>query len=269
MQTAHLGNYPEPAFRPGPQLATLRPEGSPLEGKDGAPNRLAIMQPYLFPYIGYFQLAAAVDKFVFYDDVNFIKNGWINRNRILMNRKVHYLTVPLSSASSFAKIRDVYIQPRERWINQVFESLRHAYAKAPYYTQTIELIRNVLTADTHHIGVLAAKSVISVSRYLGIRTAFEPTSTIYDNIHMKDVARVLDICARERATEYVNLPGGRGLYASEMFDTANLHLSFIDPDLTAYPQFSSAFEPNLSIIDVLMFNPVDEIRGRLYASVPA
>ena len=72
--------------------------------------KLAIMQPYLFPYLGYFQLIAAVDKFVFYDDVNFIKNGWINRNRLLISGKVNYITIPLSGASSFLKINQVLVQ---------------------------------------------------------------------------------------------------------------------------------------------------------------
>ncbi|MFM0216006.1 MULTISPECIES: WbqC family protein [Paraburkholderia] len=228
--------------------------------------KLAIMQPYVFPYIGYFQLAAAVDRFVFYDDVNYIKNGWINRNRMLIGDQVHYLTVPLVRASSSLKICDVQIQPREQWLRKLLESIRHAYAKAPHYTSVSELIGSIFATPTGRISVLASHSVTEICRYLDMDTTFVPTSSDYANTHLKGEERVLDICRQEGARTYVNLPGGRDLYSPARFATAGLEISFIEPELRPYPQSAqsgSNFHPALSILDVLMYNSRDEVKDML------
>ncbi len=231
--------------------------------------KLAIMQPYLFPYVGYFQLAAAVDKFVFYDDVAFIKNGWINRNRILLGGQAHYLTVPLAGASSSRRIDEVQIQPRERWHPKLRELLRHAYAKAPHYAGVMELVERILSLDTDSIARLAAHSVMETCGHIGIAPAFVATSTQYGNDALKGQARVLDICAREQARTYVNLPGGRALYDSASFAAAGIDLAFVEPELRPYPQFGAPFVPGLSMLDLLMFNRVDAVRAMLLAGVAA
>ncbi|KAE8759819.1 hypothetical protein FSO04_11975 [Paraburkholderia madseniana] len=231
--------------------------------------KLAIMQPYLFPYIGYFQLVAAVDKFVFYDDVNFIKNGWINRNRILLGDQIRYLTVPLAGASPMLKINDVLIQPRERWLRKLLESIRHAYAKAPQYPRISELIEQILTAPFDHISLLASHTVTEICRYLEIDTEFVASSTRYGNAQLKGTHRVIDICAREQALIYVNLPGGRALYDGEAFSARGVELAFIEPNLCPYSQFDDVFHPALSILDVLMFNGKDNVRDMLSAQVYA
>lgn len=231
--------------------------------------KLAIMQPYLFPYIGYFQLAAAVDKFVFYDDVSFIKNGWINRNRMLLGDEVRYLTVPLAGASPTLKINDVLIQPRERWLRKLLESIRHAYAKAPQYPHVSKLIEQILSAPFTHISLLASHTVTEICRYLEIDTEFVASSTRYGNAQLKGAHRVIDICANERALIYVNLPGGRALYDSETFSTRGVELAFIEPNLCPYPQFDDAFHPALSILDVLMFNSKDRVQDMLSVQVHA
>jgi hypothetical protein len=231
--------------------------------------KLAIMQPYLFPYIGYFQLVAAVDKFVFYDDVNFIKNGWINRNRMLLGDQVRYLTVPLAGASPMLKINDVLIQPRERWLRKLLESIRHAYAKAPQYPRISELIEQILTAPFDHISLLASHTVTEICRYLEIDTEFVASSTGYGNAQLKGTHRVVDICAKEQALIYVNLPGGRALYDGEAFSARGVELAFIEPNLCPYSQFDDVFHPALSILDVLMFNSKDLIRDMLSVQVYA
>ncbi|MBR7970790.1 WbqC family protein [Burkholderia cenocepacia] len=231
--------------------------------------RLAIMQPYLFPYVGYFQLAAAVDRFVFYDDVAFIKNGWINRNRVLLNGRAHYLTVPLAGAGSSQRIDDVRVQPSERWLPRLRESLRHAYARAPHYPRISALFERVMSYETDSIGCLAAHSVAEVCRFVGIGPEFVATSSGYGNNALKGQARVLDICASEGARTYVNLPGGRALYDRTAFAEAGLRLEFIEPALPAYRQFGATFVPGLSILDVLMFNHVDEVRAMLHAGAVA
>ncbi|WP_061147327.1 WbqC family protein [Caballeronia arvi] len=225
--------------------------------------RLAIMQPYFFPYIGYFQLVADVDRFVFYDDVNFIKNGWINRNRVLADDGNRYVTVPLSGASPSLKIRDIQIQPRDIWLRKMLESIRHAYAKAPHYAAVSQLIEQCLSAPVAQISTLASQTVVDVCKYLDIATEFVASSTQFGNSELKGVNRVLDICAKERARIYVNLPGGRDLYDDKTFRSNGVELAFVEPNLSAYPQFDHAFQPGLSILDVLMFNSKDRVREML------
>lgn len=232
--------------------------------------KLAIMQPYLLPYIGYFQLAAAVDKFVFYDDVNFIKNGWINRNRLLQGDQVRYLTVPLSGASPMLKINEVRVEPHERWLRKLLESIRHGYAKAPHYPEVGALIGRILAEPLAPISQLASHTVIEICKYLEIETEFVPSSTKYENAHLKGAERVLDICGKEHASTYVNLPGGRALYDSNAFSDRGVELAFIEPNLCPYAQFDNdAFQPALSILDVLMFNSKDSVRDMLSVEVTA
>jgi hypothetical protein len=229
--------------------------------------KLAIMQPYLFPYIGYFQLAAAVDKFVFYDDVNYIKNGWINRNRLVLGNQVRYVTVPLAGASPTLKINEVLVQPRDRWLRKLLESIRHSYSRAPHYARVIELIREILQSNFDRISLLASHSVIEISRYLGIGTDFVMSSAKYGNADLKGVQRVLDICVKEHAQAYLNLPGGRALYEPGDFAAAGVQLTFIEPNLGSYRQFGTSFHPGLSILDVLMFNTADQVKEMLSARV--
>jgi hypothetical protein len=225
--------------------------------------KLAIMQPYLFPYIGYYQLVAAVDKFVFYDDVNFIKNGWINRNRLLLSGEVRYFTIPLSGASSFSKINDIIVQKSELWRKKMAESIRHSYSKAPHFREINDLLSEVLFADEIHIAALASLSVTTICRYLDLETQFVLSSACYGNADLHGVERVLDICKREQSGFYYNLPGGRELYNSELFESNGVSLRFIKPNLSAYKQFSEQFHPGLSIIDVLMFNDRNSVRDML------
>jgi len=225
--------------------------------------RLAIMQPYLFPYLGYFQLAASADRFVFYDDVAFIKTGWINRNRILLDGQPHYLTVPLISASSFRRIADIGIAPRARWLPKLLKLLHHAYSRAPHYAAVSRLVEQILSSGTESIAQIAARSVKETCSYLGIDITFVDTSIGYGNNTLTGQSRVLDICRVEHATTYVNLPGGRSLYDRSAFTNANIELAFIEPSLIPYPQFDAPFVPALSIIDALMFNRPESVRAMI------
>jgi len=220
--------------------------------------RLAIMQPYLFPYVGYYGLINAVDKFVFYDDVSFIKNGWINRNRILLNGKPHYLTVPLLAASSHKSICSTQIQPHLTWQRQCFELLRHAYIRAPHFETTLELIKSVFGEEDNSIAAIARKSVMMTSKALSIDTEFVLSSSFYSNHHLSGLDRVIDICIREGASEYINLPGGRHLYQEADFSAHGIQLSFMDVCFTSYPQSSTPFVPGLSVIDPLMSIPKEK-----------
>lgn len=224
------------------------------------------MQPYFFPYLGYFQLLNSVDSFVFYDDVNYIKSGWINRNRLYLSGDVRYVTVPLVGASSFEKINSIHVQSPERWRATMLSSVQQSYAKAPHFEPVHAMLKNVLTEHDGTIGDLSRRSVIAVAQYLELATRFVNSSASYNNSHLRSAERVLDICRLEQATEYWNLPGGRNLYSSQEFAEHNVQLHFIDPVLPPYPQFTPAFQPGLSILDALMFNTPADLRAMLCAT---
>jgi hypothetical protein len=225
--------------------------------------KLAIMQPYLFPYIGYFQLVAAVDKFVFYDDVNFIKNGWINRNRLLLAGEVRYLTVPLRAASPFQKINQIATQGSGPWQKKMAESLRHSYRKAPFFEKISPIFSEVIFAQYDNIADMAKHSVLSIAQYLQLDTDFVLSSAVYGNTHLHSAERVIDICIREQASCYYNLPGGRQLYDAAAFASHGIDLHFIETKIEPYDQAKAAFQPGLSMLDVLMFNDVATVKAML------
>ena len=226
-------------------------------------KKLGIMQPYFFPYPGYFQLLHAIDTLVFYDDVNFIKNGWINRNRLLLDGGPAYFTVPLANASSFERIHQVRVSTDTGWRRKLLEKMRHAYARAPQYAAVIRMVEGVVEGETASIGDLARQSVQAVAEYLSLPCQIVPTSRAYGNDRLKGEERVIDICVREQAATYINVPGGRMLYEPRHFARQRIRLGFINPQLAAYPQFSGAHIPALSIIDLLMFNDRQAARDLL------
>lgn len=227
--------------------------------------KLAIMQPYFMPYIGYFQLIKMVDKFIFYDDVTFIKQGWINRNQILINNQAKMFTVPLSNASSNVLIKDVLISESAylKWKKTFLNSILFSYKKAKNYSQVLPLIESILQEKPATISILAIKSIVEVSRYLNLQTKFEICSETYSNAELSGQNRVLDICKSEHAKTYVNPIGGMELYSKTVFREKNIDLFFIKANKSVYSQFSDDFVPFLSIIDVLMFNDIDEIHRQL------
>ena len=224
------------------------------------------MQPYFFPYLGYFQLAHACDTFVFYDDVNYIKNGWINRNRLLLEGKPHYFTVPLAGASPFAPIDETRFDAGDaRWKRKMLETFRVAYRRAPHRDAALALLEGALALDTDRIADLARHSVKSVLASLGIERAIRETSRTYGNGALSGQARVIDLCRREAASVYINPPGGRDLYDDASFRQAGVELRFLRGRLPPYPQGTAAFVPGLSILDVIAWCATDEVRTMLAA----
>lgn len=226
--------------------------------------KLAIMQPYFFPYLGYFQLIHAVDTFVAYDDVAYIKRGWINRNFLLMGCNSVRITVPLNNVSQFRPICNTQIAP-VLWQHNFLKTLHQAYAKAPQFAQVYALAETVVKRDYPTVAELALSSLTEVMDYLSLKTTVRPTSRIYRNNHLSGQARILDICQQEKADTYVNLPGGRALYDREAFAARGVDLRFLQPGDVRYRQFRCEFVPNLSVLDVLMFNERDTVRELLQA----
>lgn len=219
------------------------------------------MQPYFFPYIGYFQLINSVDKFVIYDDVNYIKQGWINRNQIIANDKPYFFTVPVKNQTSFELIRNTKIDKRKFifWKGKFLKTLEYNYKKAPHFLPVFELVNQVLNQNFTFISDISTKSLFETISFLGIKTEIVKSSRIYNNNNLDSFDRIIDICKKEKATEYLNLIGGEHLYSKEIFFENNLLLRFIKSEEIEYTQYERKFFPNLSIIDVLMFNSIKEV----------
>ncbi len=217
---------------------------------------IAIMQPYIFPYIGYFQLVNYVDKFVFYDDVTFIKQGWINRNKITQNNQEVFFTIPLSKASSNTLISDVKINLNlfRKFKKKFYKSITQSYSKSPHFDQVFKIITKTLDLDTDSISKMAIHSVKLTADYLEMGTEFKTSKLSYDNTILSGQDRVLDIVNQEDANYYINPIGGRELYSSEDFKQKNIDLSFIKVDDSVNKKL---------IIDILMNFDKEEVKNIL------
>lgn len=224
--------------------------------------KLAIHQPYLFPYVGYFQLIHAVDAFVFLDDVGFRKQGWINRNRILVNGSPWHFSVPLSRASSSRPINRTAIDRRlfPEWRRRLLRTLFETYAGSRTRRSVLALVEKTLDAQPSDVASLATSSVHACCEYLDLERPFLTSSTSFATSNQRGVARVLAICRAANATIYVNAPGGQDLYQACVFEQAGIALRFLRPELDPYPQSGDGFVPGLSIIDLLMRVDRDEAR---------
>lgn len=224
--------------------------------------KIALMQPYFFPYMGYFHLIDAVDTFYIYDNAQYISRGWINRNRILVNGHPIYITLPIEKTSRNALISDRKISGTEyeRFKTKLIKQLQLSYVKAPYYQSTMQLLESILAYSSKDLTDFLHNSITEVGRHVGITTPIQRASEVimFDN-QLKGQQKTIALCKKINATEYVNPIGGRGLYDHAYFQQNNIGLHFVQSDLTAYTQNAKEFFPGLSIIDVLMNNSQEEI----------
>lgn len=215
------------------------------------------MQPYFFPYIGYFQLMRLVDVFVLYDDVQYIKGGWINRNRILVNGAPSWLTFSVTKAPlEFAINQREYVldaKETDGLVNQI----ANAYGKAPFFNQIFPWIASLIRYETSNVALYNQNLLMSLAQHLGLTCRFEVSSSLVKDNLLKGQERVIDICSRLGATHYVNPIGGIELYARSAFDKAGIELNFLKARQVEYTQYTNTHVPFLSIIDVLMFNGID------------
>lgn len=224
---------------------------------------LAVMQPYLFPYLGYFQLIHAVDRFVVYDDVNYIKKGWVNRNNLLESGAAGLFTVPLSGASQNRKINEIALSEEAGWSDKLWRRISMVYGKAPQFSAVAPMVQQGLVRQTDSIAAYNVEIIRDVLDYLQVETELVPSSTIYGNERLKGPERILDICVREGAERYINPIGGMELYDKDTFEAKGIQLSFLRSRLPDYAQFGKPYVPGLSMIDVLMFNERDAVRNML------
>lgn len=221
---------------------------------------LAIMQPYLFPYIGYFQLLNAVDEFVVYDDVQHIKRGWINRNNYLINSEKRLLTTSLTGASTTKLINEIEVQDD---FNSFRKSIREAYAKAPYFEEVNALVERVCSFEDKNLSKFVANSIREVADYLSIETPLIFSSELNNDKALKGQYKILGICQLRDADRYINPIGGQDIYDKSLFKANGIDLYFIQSTIRPYKQYKNEFIAGLSIIDVLMFNPVHVVREML------
>jgi hypothetical protein len=228
--------------------------------------KIAVMQPYIFPYIAYFQLINSVDIFVFYDDVNYIIQGWINRNKILVSGNENIFTIPVHQASSYKTIRETQINSAIfiKWKLKFFQTLEQSYKKAPYFKSVYPIIESILINEVGSIADFASTSIVIFSKYIGLETKFQYSSKEYSDTKIFNREdRLVEIIIRNKGDKYINPIGGKELYTKDSFKKKGIQLNFIKAKPIIYKQFSNEFVPWLSIIDVLMFNNPEEIKMML------
>lgn len=225
-------------------------------------QHIAVMQPYLFPYLGYYQLVRHVEQFVFFDNVNYIKKGYINRNAILLDGAAHRFTLPVKNASQNRTINDHWFVDEA---DEIQKLIVRAYDKAPQFNAVYPWVRDVLASPDRKVSSLAALSVQRTFEYLEIPKHFLFSSDIAIDEHAKGQQKILAVCTNLGATRYTNAIGGQDLYDAAAFTARGIALEFIKMNPVTYRQSGTSFTANLSMLDLLMWCSADEVRTHLDA----
>src|SRR5690554_3426041 len=189
---------------------------------------IAVMQPYLFPYIGYFQLINICDYFVFYDDVQYIQRGWINRNRILLNNEPFYITLPVQKKFHRAKIKECLLSDEsEKETQRILKTISRSYKASPYFSKVFPLIQSIFETRTSHISLLAEASILNIMKYLCIKTKTFHSSEIQFNKKLKGEYRIIELVKTLGGNRYVNPIGGLELYSPKAFKDVDIELFFL------------------------------------------
>lgn len=220
------------------------------------------MQPYFLPYLGYWQLLAAVDRFVVYDNIEYTKKGWINRNRFLRNGADATFTLPLKKGSDFLDVRERSLADDFNPAT-LLSPFRESYRKAPFFDAVFPMIETIVTAAPRNLFEYLLNSLVMTAAYLEIKTPIIVSSTVPVDHRLKAGDKVLAVCGALGANRYLNAIGGRTLYEADAFAAAGVELKFIQSRPVMYPQFGQPFVPGLSILDVMMFNSPDTVRRLL------
>ena len=218
--------------------------------------KVAIMQPYFLPYIGYWQLIKAVDKYVIYDDVNYIKRGWINRNNILMGGGKKFFTITLNGSSQNKLINEIEISDDFR---KFMKTIQQHYIRAPYYGDILPLIEKIVSFETRCLSVFITNSIKSILSYLSVDTEILISSQLVKDCSLNGKDKIINICKNLGADSYYNAIGGQEMYNKDECANHGIDLRFLKTKIVSYKQFKNEFVPSLSILDVLMFNSVGEI----------
>ena len=222
--------------------------------------KAAIMQPYFLPYIGYFQLIASVDLFIVYDNIQYSKKGWVNRNRFLRDGEAALFTLPLKNESDYRDICDRELAAtfsRDKLLNQ----LASAYRRSPHFAEAFPLIQRIVGFDDNNLFRFVQHSILKTCEHLDIETEIRRSSDIAIDHRKSSQDKVLALCEAVGATTYINAIGGMELYSRERFQSRGINLNFLRTTPVEYPQFGAEFVPWLSIVDLLMFNSATDIQA--------
>ena len=236
--------------------------------------KLAVFQPYFFPYLAYFQLISAVDKFILYDCLNYIRQGWVNRNRLLLvNGQPVYFVVPIKAQSSYSKICDILIDNQTNWRRKTCKQIEMNYRRSPFFEEVYPFVEKALTGKEDRLTDLNGATIRAVCAFLEIPTEIVTSDSEYEALEIElgksesdaktfylrqqqlddiKTIRVLEICRKEGAETYINASGGRNLYDKQVFARSGINLLFVRSLPYTYRQRSKEFFPDLSILDVLM-----------------
>jgi len=226
--------------------------------------KLAVMQPYLFPYIGYFQLIHASEKIVIYDNIEYTKKGWINRNRILVNGKDKFFTVPVKKDSDYLHIRDRYLADNSVVnIKKILAQISNSYRKAPFFKEVFPVLESLFLSDNKNLFGYVYNTISEICTLLGIKTELIISSELNMDHGLKAEQKVLEINRILNSDTYINPIGGTELYDKENFKNIGVDLLFIKSKPIRYDQSGNEFIECLSIIDVLMFNDLNKVKSLL------
>lgn len=227
-------------------------------------KKVAIMQPYVFPYIGYFQLIHSSDFFVFYDDVNFIKKGWINRNQILLHNEPYKFTIPLLGASQNKHINEIEVFWESGFDKKLIHQLEVSYRNAPYFADVMDLVYGVLGSKPKLISDLAISSILKTCEYIGLNRTFLRSSELKITKDLGRAERLIAITKQFSSSHYINAINGQELYDKEFFKQSGIDLGFLAGKMAPYSQgIETVFIPFLSIIDIMMWNHKNEILSEI------
>jgi hypothetical protein len=225
---------------------------------------IAIMQPYFMPYIGYWQLMAAVDQFVVYDNIQYTKKGWINKNRFLRNGSAAVFSLPLKRGSSFLNVKDRYLSDDfQKEAARLLRQIEGSYKHAPNFEATFTLFEKCMTYDNKNLFDFIYNSIIVIKEHMGIKTRIIISSSINIDHSLLSADKVKAICHALKAKKYINPIGGSELYSKNDFHSDGIELLFHQSLPVKYKQFEHKFQPWLSVIDVLMFNCKDQLSACL------
>lgn len=230
--------------------------------------KLGIMQPYFFPYLGYFSLIKHTDKWIVFDTVQYIEHGWMNRNRIIHPNQPCdlYITIPLRKHTRNTKIKDICINTNESYKEKILAQIWSSYKKrAKYFQPVYQLIEDVLSYETDSLVQLNVYSMKKVAGYLEIPFNYEVFSQMSVEIEeVHDAGEwALNISKALNADTYINPPGGVNLFDPQKFKKAGIQLEFLKVHLRPYEQKKRQFIEGLSIIDVMMFNSPEKVNQML------
>ncbi len=214
---------------------------------------IAIMQPYFCPYVGYFQLIKSADVFVIYDNIEYTKKGWINRNRFLSNGEATIFSIPIRKDSDQLDVRQRFLADDFK-PQKLMNRITGAYTKAPFYAQVLPLLERVFLQEERNLFAFIHYAVVEICEYLEIETRIVSSSEVEIDHGLRSQDKVVAICQAFQAETYINPIGGRELYEKDTFRDHGLELRFLQTGDVVYPQFDAEFVASLSIIDVMMFN---------------